>query len=79
MTRGKRIDEIREELSGIAEKEAYFLYRMARKAGEHGCSADLVREIREEANWCYNTAMIYPDRLICWKREYDMKYAFKIR
>lgn len=79
MTRRKRLEEIREELIEMAEEEAQFLWRMARKAGEHGCSTDLVRKIREEANWCHNTATAYPDRLIYWKIEYDMKYAFRIR
>lgn len=79
MTRGKRLDVIREELINMAGEEANFLWRIARKAYEHGCSPKLVKKIRDEANWCHETAKAYPDRLIYWKTEYEMKYAFKIR
>lgn len=79
MTRGKRLDDIRQELIDMAEREASFLWRMARKAKEHGCSPELVAGIREEAFWCHTTAKAYPDRLIYRKRDCDMKYAFKIR
>lgn len=79
MTRGKRLDDITQELIDMASKEATFLWRIARNAKKHGCSEKLVAEIRKEAFWCHETAKAYPDRLIYWKRKYDMKYAFKIR
>lgn len=79
MTRGKRLEDIRDELIHMAEEEAHFLWRMARKAFLHGCSEELVWDIRKEARWCHETATAYPDRLIYWKTEYEMKYAFKIR
>ena len=79
MTRGKRLDNIRQELIDIADEEAKFLWRIARNAKKHGCSEKLIAEIREEAFWCHTTAEAYPDRLVFWKEKYDMKYAFKIR
>lgn len=79
MTRSRKLDDIRQELINMAAEEAKFLWRMARKAKQHGCSRKLVAEIREEADWCHNTAKSYPDRLIYWKRDFNMKYAFKIR
>ena len=79
MTRGKRLDYITQELIDMAFKEAIFLWRMARNAKKHGCSEELVADIREEAFWCYKVAKAYPDRLIHWGREYDMRYAFKIK
>lgn len=79
MTRGKRVDEIRKELIEMAKKEAQFLWRMARKAEEHGCSADLIKEIMGEAGWCCITSTAYPERLVDRNIAYDLKYAFKIR
>lgn len=73
----KRIESIRNELKEMAEKEAHYLWRMARRAWKHGCSKELINKIREEANWCHTTAKAYPDRLIHWKSDYDLKFAFK--
>lgn len=73
----KELQEIRYRLKEKAEREAYKLWRLARKAEKHGCSAELAREIREEARWLYDTATAYPDRLIHWNFEYEHKYAFR--
>ena len=73
----KELKEIRNKLKEKAEREATKLWRMARKAQQHGCSSKLVHEIREEANWLHGTATAYPDRLIHWEFEYKYKYAFR--
>lgn len=44
----KRINDIRNELRSIADAEATKLWRLARRAQEHGCSALVVRLIRAE-------------------------------
>lgn len=77
-TRRQKLESIRQELIDMANEEAMFLFRMARKAEKHGCSCETVQKIREEARWCHTTATAYPDRLVYFKLEYDMKYAFKI-
>lgn len=46
----KRINEIRNELRIIAEKEATKIYRLARKAKQHGCTERLVMMIQEEGH-----------------------------
>ena len=73
----KELKEIRNRLKEKAEREATKLWRMARNAEKHGCSSKLVHEIREEANWLYDTATAYQDRLIFWEYEYKRKYAFR--
>ena len=74
----KRLQEMKKELEYMAEREAMKLWRIARRAEKKGCSAQLVKEIREEGSWCYNTAKVHPDRLLHWRFEYDFKYAFKM-
>lgn len=73
----KDLSKIREELKQISEKEAQKLWRLARRAIKHGCKAETVAKIREEANWCHTTGTTYPDRSVYWKSEYDFQYAFK--
>ena len=73
----KDLREIREELEQKAEKEAYKLYRLVWRAVRHGCTAETVAKIREEADWCHRTGTAYPDRLVSWDVEYNFKYAFK--
>lgn len=66
--------EIRYQLCEIAEKEATYLFRLARRMVDHGCNPMVVNEVREEAFRLHMTG--YPERLIddgiVWK------YAFKI-
>lgn len=71
----KRVNEIRDELKEMAEKEAMRLWRLARKAEKKGCSTALVREIREEASWLHREATVYQERIICWKFEYEHKFC----
>ena len=64
------------ELSEMAEKEAKNLWRLARKAQEHGVSDRLVNKIREEG-WEIWNMRNNPDRLLDWTFEYKTKYAFR--
>lgn len=73
----KELKAIRRKLKGMAEKEAVRLFRLARRAEKHGCRPKTVEKIREEARWLHETATVYPDRLLRWQFEYEMKYAFK--
>lgn len=73
----KELDAIKNYLEEKAEKEAYRLWRIARRALKHKCSQRLVNEIREEANWLHTTAQAYPERLLEWNFEYKFKYAFR--
>lgn len=74
----KKLKEMREQLKQLAEAEAMKLWRIARRAQKHGCSAELVQKIREEANWLHTTGQAYPDRLLEWEFEYKFKFAFKM-
>ena len=74
----KRLEKMREQLISMAEAEALKLWRIARKAEEHGCSVELVCSMRREANWLHNEGTAYPDRLLDWKFKYEFKYAFKM-
>lgn len=65
---------IRNELREIAEKEATYLYRLAWRMQKHGCSAESIRKVREEANALHMTG--YPERLIDGSVKWE--YAFKI-
>ena len=51
---------IRRELVRMAQREAYHLWRLARKAEEHGVSSNTVAAIREEADYCYRTLTVNP-------------------
>ena len=73
----KELQEIRQRLEEMAEQEASRLFRLARRAKDHGCKMETVEAIKNEARWLHETGTAYPDRLICWKFEYDFKYAFK--
>lgn len=73
----KELEEIRWRLKEKAEKEAHRLWRIARRAWKHGCSKELIREIREEARWLHGTAQAYPERMLDWEFEYKFKYAFR--
>lgn len=74
----KRIQDMRDELKEMAEKEAVRLWRLARRAEKKGCSGTLVAEIREEANWLHTTAQAYPERMLSWDFEYKHKYSFRL-
>lgn len=73
----KRINEIRQELKEMAEKEATKLFRLAWRAEEHGCKRETVEAIRDEARWLHETAQAYPDRIVHWEFEYKFKFAFR--
>lgn len=72
----KELRDITDRLKEMAEREAINLWRIARRAIKHGVSAELVAEIREEADTLWYEMKTYPDRLIYWKTKYDFKYAF---
>lgn len=69
----KRLSEIFYELQGIRDQEATKLFRLARKAMEHGCDLTLCARIRSEA-WVLRG--INPEKLldpfIVWE------FAFKL-
>lgn len=67
----KEIEEIRDQLRDIAEKEAIKTWRMARRLQCHGGSIKLVEEIRNEAFEIER----YPERLLDPFRTY--KFSFK--
>lgn len=72
-----QLRDIKWQLREIAEREATNLYRLARKAKEHGVSQSIVDEIREEANNLSRNSVAYPERILEWKYEYETKYAFR--
>lgn len=73
----KRLEEIKQELRNMAEKESMKLFRIARRAEKKNCSSELINSIQEEAYWLLHTAMIYPERILKWDFEYTHKYMFK--
>lgn len=78
MDKLNELNRIHQELVQMVEREAYHLWRLARKAEEHGVSRKTVAAIREEADYCYRTLTASPDRLIEWDFQQKMKYAFKV-
>lgn len=64
---------IKEYFSKVAEHEAMKLFRLARKAQEHGVKIEIIHEIMEEANYLLTTCTTYPGRLF----DSIFKYAFK--
>lgn len=68
----KRIDEIRYELIQIQAKEAFKVYRLARRAKQHGCTDRLVEKIRDEGT---RLCRMNPEDLLY--PFHDWKYAFK--
>lgn len=73
----REIKRMREELKHKAEREAMKLWRLARRAEKHGVAAEIVRTIRDEADYCHRTLTAYPERVLSWRIEYDTKYAFR--
>lgn len=73
----ERLRQIRNELSQMSEREAIKLWRIARQAEKRNCSVELIRAIREEANWLHTNGQSYPERLLEWRFEFIFKYAFK--
>lgn len=73
----KELKEIRRALGVLAEREAIKLWRLAREAQKRGLSEELVNEIREEG-WLCHGMRDDPDRMMNWKFEYEVKYAFKL-
>lgn len=68
------LSNIEQKLYEMAEQESLELFRLARKAEKHGCSPELIAEIREEAfmlHNCNNLASLIDDF-------YYWKYAFKL-
>ena len=79
MDKLRELLRIRSELVQMAQREAYHLWRLARKAEEHGVSPDTVAAIREEADYCYRTLTVNPIQMIEWDDfMYKLKYAFKV-
>lgn len=72
------VGSVKELLKVMAEDESMRLFRLARRAEKHGCSAQLVNAIREEGRWLNTECQSYPDRIVYWKTEYDKKYVFKM-
>ena len=64
---------IRSQLCEIAEKEAMYLFRLARKMQKRGCKAESVQACREEAYALHMTG--YPENLL--RSDIVWKYAFK--
>jgi hypothetical protein len=71
-----RINEMRTELIEMARKEAHNLFRIARKADDHGAHKTAI-EIREEAWELYTTYEAYPERIIEWNFPRKHKHAFR--
>lgn len=69
----RQLREMYDQLQEIAEREAMKLFRLARRCEEHGVSANIIVDIRNEAHELHMTG--YPERLLdpfkVWK------YAFK--
>ena len=57
----ERLKEIARELEEIRDREALRLFRLSRKALEHGCSEELCIRIRNEA---WKVQRMYPDHLL---------------
>lgn len=68
------LNDIRNQLCEIAEKEATRLYRLAWRMIVHGCDPKNVEKCREEARELHMCS--YPERLIDPFRVWT--YAFKI-
>lgn len=73
----KELEKIKQQLKIMSENEALRLFRLARRATAHECKPETVERIRNEAQWLHETATAYPDRLLRWQFEREMKYAFK--
>lgn len=69
------LENIRWALEELAEKEATYLYRLARRMEKHGCDPKMVRKCRDEAGELHLTG--YPERLVDWRTHYRFEYAFK--
>lgn len=67
------IRRIRYQLLEIAEREATYLFRLARRMREHNCNPENIRKVREEARQLH--MMGYPENLIA---DSYWEYAFKI-
>ena len=72
----KRLNNIRDELREMAEKESMKVYRMARRAEAKGVSPKLVNEIRNEGFALHSEYTAYPERLLDWRAKNLLKYAF---
>lgn len=71
-----RINEMRTELIEIARKEAHNLFRLARRAHEHGADK-IANEMQDEAWLLYTTIEAYPERLVEYGLSYKTKHAFR--
>lgn len=67
-----RLMEICRELEEIRDREATRLFRLSRKAAEHGCSDRLCVEIRKEG---WKVQRMFPENLLFPFNEW--KFAFK--
>lgn len=73
-TRRADLAKIRSDLCQIAEAEATYLFRLARRMRAHGCSEESIIKCKEEAWQLHMTG--YPERLISDRCVWE--YAFKI-
>lgn len=76
ITNMKDIERLWWEIRMSAEKEAYRLWRLARKAENHGCKKT-AEEMRQEARELHTTMTAYPERIIADSFKYKFKYAFR--
>lgn len=67
--------EINRKLEEIMEAEATKLYRLAWRAERHGCSRELINEIREEARLLHRVGGMRTEFILDPFRYW--KYAFK--
>ena len=68
------LESMRNELYGLPEKEATYLFRLAWRMQAHNCKPENVARVRAEAMELHMTG--YPERLLDPFRTWD--YAFKI-
>lgn len=71
-----RLQEMYDELSKMAEREAYKCWRLAWRAKRHGCQSETVEAIRNEAWALYHEYTAYPERLLANEAKNSLKYAF---
>lgn len=71
----KDLQEIRYQLKEICNKEAYRLWKQARRMQEHGVSDELVMKCKNEAFDLFNTG--YPERILDDNYEFGVQFAFK--
>lgn len=84
MTRAKRLegirkeaDEIRKEMESLVDEEAVYLYRLARKAEKHQCSASFIEELKQEAEALRTSFKAVPEQCLDDRLMDHFKHAFR--